>query len=219
MAYQGFASGDCDRDAGPVRMFVEAGHQPLLAQSFAKNMGLYGERIGAFSIVADTPDEAAKVLSQLKIIIRCATLWRTAAAGVVSDARCRRSGPRRPCGRRPMYSNPPVHGARLAAKVLTDPALYKEWLGEVKAMADRIILMRTKLRDGLRARHSPRSWDHITSQIGMFCYSGLSPEQVQRLRSEFSIYLTADGRISMAGVSSSNVDYLADAIHAVTRAS
>lgn len=187
MAYQGFASGDCDRDATALRQFVDDGHQLALAQSFAKNMGLYGERVGAFSMVCESKDEAQCVMSQMKIIIR------------------------------PTYSNPPIHGARIAATVLNDPELRKEWLADVKGMANRIIGMRQKLKDGLKREGSTRNWQHITDQIGMFCYTGMNQEQVEHLTKDFSVYLTKDGRISVAGVSSNNVDYLAHAMHQVTK--
>ncbi|CAJ0575485.1 unnamed protein product, partial [Mesorhabditis spiculigera] len=187
MAYQGFASGDVDGDAFAVRYFIEQGHNIVLSQSFAKNMGLYGERIGAFSVVCDSKDEADRVMSQLKILIR------------------------------PMYSNPPVHGARLVSRILNDPALHKEWLGDVKGMADRIISMRTQLRDLLKKEGSSRDWKHITDQIGMFCFTGISPQQVEKLIKEHSVYLTKDGRISVAGISSNNVAYLAHALHQVTK--
>nr|UDM59186.1 mitochondrial aspartate aminotransferase isoform X1 [Androctonus crassicauda] len=187
MAYQGFASGDCDRDATALRQFVDDGHQLALAQSFAKNMGLYGERVGAFSMVCSSKEEAQRVMSQMKIIIR------------------------------PTYSNPPIHGARIATMVLNDPELRKEWLKDVKGMADRIIGMRQRLRDGLKREGSTRNWQHITDQIGMFCYTGMNQEQVERLIKDFSVYLTKDGRISVAGVSSNNVDYLAHAMHQVTK--
>ncbi|KAL3858743.1 hypothetical protein ACJMK2_008997 [Sinanodonta woodiana] len=187
MAYQGFASGDIDKDAFPVRQFLADGHTLSVCQSYAKNMGLYGERAGAFTIVCSSSDEAQRVMSQLKILIR------------------------------PMYSNPPVHGSRLVTKVLTDPALRSEWLKEVKGMADRIITMRQKLVAGLKREGSKRNWQHITDQIGMFCFTGLKSDQVERLIKEFSIYLTKDGRISVAGVSSANVDYLANAIHQVSK--
>lgn len=187
MAYQGFASGDIDRDASAVRHFLQDGHEIALAQSFAKNMGLYGERAGAFSIIAGSSDEAQKVLSQIKIIIR------------------------------PMYSNPPIHGARIVSEILTNPELRKLWLVEVKGMADRIISMRTQLRDLLKKEGSKKNWQHITDQIGMFCFTGMTPEQVDRLTKEFSIYLTKDGRISVAGITSKSVAYLAHAMHAVTK--
>jgi aspartate aminotransferase len=187
MAYQGFASGDINRDAYAVRYFVEQGHNICLAQSFAKNMGLYGERVGAFTVVAQDEDEQARVMSQLKIIIR------------------------------PMYSNPPVHGARIASKILSDKALYQQWLKDVKTMADRIIGMRTQLKDLLTKEGSQRNWNHIVDQIGMFCFTGISPEQVERLTKDYSVYLTKDGRISVAGISSNNVEYLAHALHQVTK--
>lgn len=187
MAYQGFASGDVTKDAFAVRLFLDEGHQIALSQSFAKNMGLYGERAGAFSVITESKDEAARVLSQLKILVR------------------------------PLYSNPPIHGARIVAKILSDPVLKAQWLKEVKGMADRIISMRTQLKNYLLKKGSKKDWSHITDQIGMFCYTGLKPAQVERLTKEFSIYLTKDGRISMAGVSSKNVEYLAHAMHKVTK--
>ena len=187
MAYQGFATGDVNRDAHAVRYFVESGHNICLSQSFAKNMGLYGERVGAFTVICQDQDEAARVLSQLKILVR------------------------------PMISNPPIHGARIATKILSDSKLRQQWLVDVKGMADRIITMRTQLRDLLIKNGSKRNWDHIVNQIGMFCFTGISPEQVERLTKEFSIYLTKDGRISMAGISSKNIEYLAHALHEVTK--
>lgn len=182
MAYQGFASGDILKDAYAVRYFVEQGHQILLCQSFAKNMGLYGERAGAVSFVCASPEEKAKVDSQLKIIVR------------------------------PLYSNPPVHGARLVSSILGDQALYDEWLVEVKGMADRIIAMRTKLYDTLVRLDTPGEWGHIKSQIGMFSFTGLKPEQVDALAEKASIYLTRDGRISMAALNDGNVEYFAESV-------
>ncbi len=120
-----------------------------------------------------------------------------------------------------MYSSPPVHGARIAAEILNTPALRKQWSGECRDMADRIILMRKTLRDLLEAGREgpgftgPGRWRHITEQIGMFCYTGLSVPQVHRLRDEFHVYSTDDGRFSMAGVTAQNVDYLARAVLAV----
>mmetsp|Transcript_13014 Transcript_13014/g.34090 ORF Transcript_13014/g.34090 Transcript_13014/m.34090 type:complete len:407 (-) Transcript_13014:242-1462(-) len=187
-AYQGFASGDAEADAFALRHFVEQGFDYSLGQSFAKNFGLYGERVGLLSFVCADAEEAKRIESQLKIIIR------------------------------PMYSNPPVHGARIVAAVLSDPVLEAQWRGECKGMADRIIEMRAALKAELATAGSTKDWGHVTSQIGMFCYSGLTKEQVGRLRDEFSIYLTGDGRISMAGITSANVGYVAGAIHEVTKA-
>ena len=154
MAYQGFASGDTDKDALPIRHFVKEGHSLCLAQSFAKNMvsralarggwmltggalpqGLYGERVGAFSIVCESAEEKKRVDSQLKILVR------------------------------PLYSNPPIHGARIASEILNNPELNRQWLGEVKGMAERIINMRALLKQNLEELGSKHDWSHITSQV------------------------------------------------------
>ena len=185
MAYQVFASGDFARDAFAVRHFVSEGHQVVVSQSFAKNMGLYGERVGAFSLVTADPEEKARVESQLKIVVR------------------------------PMYSNPPVHGARIASEILNDPKLNKQWLGEVKEMADRIIKMRALLKGNLEKLGSKHDWSHITNQIGMFAYTGMTPEEMDKLAKEHSVYATRDGRISVAGITSDNVGRLAEAIFKV----
>jgi len=187
LAYQGFASGDPERDVQAVRQFIKDGHNVGIAQSFAKNFGLYGERVGALSFLTQNAKEAEAVESQLKILVR------------------------------PMYSNPPITGARIVSTILSDAALTAQWRTEVKLMADRIIGMRQKLVDNLKAAGSKKDWAHITKQIGMFCYSGLSPEQVDRLANESHIYLTRNGRISMAGVTSGNVQYLAQSIHEVSK--
>jgi aspartate aminotransferase len=136
-AYQGFASGDARKDAAAVRMFVEEGHKIALVQSFSKNFGLYGQRIGALSIVADSPEEAQRVLSQLKVHIR------------------------------PSYSNPPRHGARIVAKVLASEKKTQEFVEQCMGMAKRIDSMRAHLRSKLEELGSSRSWDHITKQIGV----------------------------------------------------
>ncbi|KAL8318851.1 hypothetical protein RB601_003915 [Gaeumannomyces tritici] len=185
MAYQGFASGDVDRDAFALRHFVAQGHNVCLAQSFAKNMGLYGERAGIFSVVTESAEEKKRVDSQIKILVR------------------------------PMYSNPPIHGARIAAEILNTPALHKQWLGEVKEMADRIITMRALLKENLEKLGSKHDWSHITSQIGMFAYTGLSAAEMDTLAKEHSVYATKDGRISVAGITSDNVGRLAEAIFKV----
>jgi aspartate aminotransferase len=186
MAYQGFASGNADRDAFAPRHFVKEGHNIALCQSFAKNMGLYGERVGAFSLVCESAEEKKRVDSQIKILIR------------------------------PFYSNPPVHGARIASTIMNDPELNQQWLGEVKGMADRIIEMRALLKKNLEDLGSKHDWSHITSQIGMFAYTGLKPEQMEVLAKEHSVYATKDGRISVAGITSGNVKRLAEAIYKVT---
>ncbi|KAJ5090180.1 pyridoxal phosphate-dependent transferase [Penicillium argentinense] len=170
MAYQGFASGNADKDAFAPRHFVAEGHNIALCQSFAKNMGLYGERVGAFSLVCENTEEKKRVESQIKILIR------------------------------PFYSNPPS----------------TQWLGEVKGMADRIIEMRSLLRTNLEKLGSKHDWSHITSQIGMFAYTGLKPEQMDALAKEHSVYATKDGRISVAGITTGNVQRLAESIFKVT---
>ncbi|WZY90110.1 hypothetical protein YC2023_046845 [Brassica napus] len=189
MAYQGFASGDPARDAKSIRIFLEDGHHIGISQSYAKNMGLYGQRVGCLSVLCEDEKQAVTVKSQLQQLAR------------------------------PMYSNPPLHGAQIVSTILGDPALKGLWLKEVKVMADRIIGMRTALRESLEKLGSPLSWEHVTKQIGMFCYSGMTPEQVDRLTSEYHIYMTRNGRISMAGVTTGNVGYLANAIHEVTKSS
>jgi aspartate aminotransferase, mitochondrial len=187
MAYQGFASGDIDRDATALRTFVRDGHEVMLCQSFAKNFGLYGQRVGCFSMIGSSKEEATRLESQLKIIARA------------------------------IYSNPPISGSRVVTTILNDPKLYAQWKVDVKMMADRIIRMRALLKDKLYALGSKHKWEHVTDQIGMFCYSGLTPEQVDRLTNEYHIYLTRNGRISMAGLTTKDIPYLADAIHNVTK--
>ena len=186
-AYQGFASGDADEDAFAIRHFVDRNIPVALAQSFSKNFGLYGERVGCLSMVAPTAEEADRCLSQMKIVVR------------------------------PMYSNPPIYGARIVSTILRDDVLSAQFYTECKGMADRIISMRTLLKDNLEHLGSNEDWDHVTKQIGMFCYSGLSTDQVEKMKGDHHIYMTADGRISMAGVTSGKVGYLAESIHNVTK--
>ncbi|XP_019192642.1 PREDICTED: aspartate aminotransferase, cytoplasmic-like [Ipomoea nil] len=183
-AYQGFASGNLDADAKSVRLFVADGGELLMAQSYAKNMGLYGERVGALSIVCRNAEVASRVESQLKLVIR------------------------------PMYSSPPLHGASIVATILKDRIMFEEWTVELKAMADRIISMRKQLFEALLAKGTPGDWSHIIKQIGMFTFTGLNAEQVAFMTRKHHIYMTADGRISMAGLSSEKVPHLAEAIHA-----
>jgi len=187
LAYQGFASGSPEQDAAAVRLFIKDGHNVGIAQSFAKNFGLYGERIGALSFLAKDADEATRLESQLKILVR------------------------------PMYSNPPISGARIVQTILSDPKLTTQWRGEVDFMAKRIIGMRHALVTNLKDLGSKKEWSHITKQIGMFAYTGLKPEQVDRMSKDFHVYLTRNGRISIAGITSHNVRWLATAMHEVTK--
>jgi aspartate aminotransferase, mitochondrial len=114
-----------------------------------------------------------------------------------------------------MYSNPPIHGARIASEILNTPQLYDQWLTEVKGMADRIITMRALLKENLEKLGSKHDWSHITKQIGMFAYTGLGADEMDKLAKEFSVYATKDGRISVAGITSDNVGRLAEAIYKV----
>lgn len=186
-AYQGFASGDLDRDAWAVRDFVAHGVDLLVCQSFSKNMGLYGERCGAIHVyLHDTNEEvAANITSQLAYQTR----------GEVSTT--------------------PAFGSRIAQRILTTPELYEQWQREIKLMADRIIEMRHALRSRLEQLNTPGTWSHITEQIGMFSFIGLNKEQCRQLTEEFHVYLLPSGRVSVAGVNSGNVDYIAKSIHAV----
>jgi len=185
-AYQGFASGNAPQDAFAIRMFVDDGHTLATVQSFSKNFGLYGQRIGALSIVTADEAEKEKVLSQMKIVIR------------------------------PIYSNPPRFGANIVKTILSDDRLTVDFIDQCKEMADRINRMRIKLRTTLEEGEQNRSWEHITNQIGMFAFSGMTKEEVINLREKHHIYCTLDGRISMAGVTSHNVNYIAEAINDVT---
>ena len=186
LAYQGFADG-IDADAFAPRLFAEGMQPVLLSSSFSKSFSLYGERVGAFSVVTGGGEEAARALSQVKRVIRT------------------------------NYSNPPTHGADIVARVLADPAQRQLWEQELGGMRDRIKAMRQALVDGIHKRVPGRDFSFILKQRGMFSYSGLSREQVLRLRSEFSIYTIETGRICVAALTTKNIDYVADAIAAVIR--
>jgi aspartate aminotransferase len=190
-AYQGFASGDLNRDAWAVRYFVEQGFELLIAQSYAKNFGLYGERAGCFHYVAGPGSAGAetstRVASQLAIL------------------------------QRSEISNPPAYGARIASLCLNDVSLFAEWEDNLRTMSGRIIDMRKALRGKLEELKTPGTWNHITEQIGMFSFTGLSETQVAKLRSDAHIYMTKNGRVSMAGLNTHNVNYVAEAINKVVR--
>lgn len=186
-AYQGFASGDLEKDAYAIRKFAEAGLNTMVSQSFAKNFGLYGERIGTLAIVCSKKEAVPPVLSQLDVLIRN------------------------------LYSNPPKHGANIVRTVLSDKALTQEWHAELYAMSKRIQDMRSALAAELKKLGTPGTWTHITSQIGMFSYTGLSPTQSDAMVDKHHVYMLRNGRISMAGVTSKNVAYLAQAIDDVVR--
>ena len=181
MAYQGFGRG-LDEDALAPRLFAEAGLDCLVATSFSKNFSLYGERVGALSVVCQQRDEAQRVLSQLKVLIRA------------------------------NYSNPPTHGARAVAAVLADPALRKLWHEELAQMRGRIRSTRERLIVKLREAGVRQDMSFIAAQQGMFSYSGLSADQMRRLRSEFSVYGVDSGRICVAALNERNLEYVAQAI-------
>lgn len=184
MAYQGFGHGIAE-DGAVIGKFVAAGLNIFVSTSFSKSFSLYGERVGALSVVASDKEEAARVLSQLKIVIRT------------------------------NYSNPPTHGGAVVAAVLNSPELRAQWEAELGEMRVRIKEMRQKLVDGLKAAGVTQDMSFITTQIGMFSYSGLSKEQMVRLRSEFGVYGTDTGRMCVAALNSKNIEHVCKAIAAV----
>ena len=181
MAYQGFGYG-IKEDGAVIGKFVAAGLSFLVSTSFSKSFSLYGERVGALSVLCESKEEAGRVLSQLKICIRT------------------------------NYSNPQIHGATVVATVLNTPELRAQWESELGEMRVRIKAMRQKLVDGLKAAGVKQDMSFITSQIGMFSYSGLSKDQMVRLRGEFGVYGTDTGRMCVAALNSKNIDYVCAAI-------
>jgi aromatic-amino-acid transaminase len=181
MAYQGFGHG-IKEDGAVIGKFVAAGLDFFVSTSFSKSFSLYGERVGALSVLCESKEEAERVLSQLKIVIRT------------------------------NYSNPPTHGGAVVAAVLNNPELRALWEKELGEMRVRIKAMRQKLVDGLKAAGVKQDMSFITQQIGMFSYSGLSKDQMVRLRTEFGVYGTDTGRMCVAALNSKNVDYVCQAI-------
>lgn len=181
MAYQGFGHGIAE-DGAVIAKFVAAGLSFFVSTSFSKSFSLYGERVGALSVLCNNQEEAGRVLSQLKIVIRT------------------------------NYSNPPTHGGAVVAAVLNDPALRTLWEKELGEMRVRIKAMRQKLVDGLKAAGVKQNMDFITTQIGMFSYSGLTKDQMVRLRSEFGVYGTDTGRMCVAALNSKNIDHVCASI-------
>ncbi|WP_213953905.1 MULTISPECIES: amino acid aminotransferase [unclassified Variovorax] len=177
MAYQGFGNGIAE-DGAVIGKFVEAGLTFFVSTSFSKSFSLYGERVGALSVLCESKEEAARVLSQLKIAIRT------------------------------NYSNPPIHGGAVVAAVLNDPARRAVWEAELAEMRVRIKAMRQKFVDGLKAAGVQQDMSFITTQIGMFSYSGLSKDQMVRLRNEFGVYGTDTGRMCVAALNSKNIEYV-----------
>lgn len=187
IAYQGFAEG-IEADSAVVRAFAASGAQFFVASSFSKSFSLYGERVGALTIVTASSEESKRVLSQLKRVIRT------------------------------NYSNPPTHGGALVAAVLGNPELRRRWESELTAMRERIKAMREFLVELLTKRISGSDFSFVRRQRGMFSYSGLSAAQVERLRTEYAIYAVASGRICVAALNKKNIEAVADAIAAVLRA-
>ena len=181
MAYQGFAEG-ISEDAQALDLFVASGLQFFVSSSFSKSFSLYGERVGALSIVTSSKDEGVRVLSQLKRIIRT------------------------------NYSNPPTHGASVVAAVLSNPDLRAEWESELATMRNRIRSMRTGLVEALKALGVPQDFSFVNRQRGMFSYTNATPEQVARLQSEFGIYAVNTGRICLAALNNQNLDYVTKAL-------
>ncbi|KFB67727.1 amino acid aminotransferase [Candidatus Accumulibacter vicinus] len=184
IAYQGFADG-LGEDALALRLFAESGLQFFVASSFSKSFSLYGERVGALSVVTASRDETARVLSQIKRIVRT------------------------------NYSSPPTHGGAIVAAVLSSPELRRMWEEELAEMRGRIRAMRLSLVDRLQGRGVSQDYSFVIRQRGMFSYTGLSVEQVDRMREEFGIYAVSSGRICLAALNTHNIDYVADAIAAV----
>ncbi len=174
-----------EEDAYGLRVFAEHNEELLIASSFSKNFGMYNERVGAFTLVAKDAETANTSFSQVKGIIRA------------------------------NYSNPPAHGANVVALVANDPELYQDWLAELAEMRDRIQEMRTLFVEKLSSRGVNKDFSFIARQNGMFSFSGLNKEQVARLKDEFGIYIVGSGRISVAGITKSNIDALCDAIAAI----
>ncbi|MFW6856428.1 MULTISPECIES: amino acid aminotransferase [Burkholderia] len=186
IAYQGFGE-DLEADAAAVRLFAAADLNVFVSSSFSKSFSLYGERIGALSIITSSKDEATRVLSQLKRVIRT------------------------------NYSNPPTHGGALVSAVLASPELYASWVQELGEMRDRIRAMRNGLVERLKASGVDRDFGFINAQRGMFSYSGLTAAQVDRLREEFGIYAVSTGRICVAALNTRNIDAVAAAVAAVLK--
>ena len=186
LAYQGFAEG-LDADAYAARLFAEAMSPVFLSSSFSKSVSLYGERVGALSVVTGSEDEAKRVLSNLKRVVRT------------------------------NYSNPPTHGGQIVAAILGTPELRALWDREVGEMRERIKAMRKALVGGIQKRVAGSDWSFVLRQRGLFSYSGLTKEQVRRLRAEYSIYAIDSGQLCVAALNSKNVDYVADAIAKVIK--
>ena len=186
MAYQGFADG-VEADAVALRLFAESGLQFFVSSSFSKSFSLYGERVGALSIITASKEESGRVLSQVKRVIRT------------------------------NYSNPPTHGGAVVAAVLSSPELRQMWETELAGMRDRIRTVRVGLVEKLKARGVAQDFAFVAKQRGMFSYTGLTAAQVERMKDEYGIYAVSTGRICLAALNNKNIDYVSDAIAAVLK--
>ena len=184
-AYQGFVSGDPNVDAYAVRLMADAGLEMICACSFSKNMGLYGERVGALHFVVSSEAKKNAIATQLRVISRV------------------------------MYSTAPSFGPRIVSTILTDPALKTQWIGECALMAKRLTDVRQQLYEGLKSANVKGTWEHVIKQRGMFSYTGLDADTVEKLKSEYHIYMLKDGRISLAGLNSNNLDRFVAALKAI----
>lgn len=173
---------DMDSDAYAIRKAVDMGLPVFVSNSFSKNLSLYGERVGGLSVVCPSADEAERVFGQLNYIVRR------------------------------IYTSPPSHGGHVVDIVMNDDKLHEQWVSEVYGMRDRIKAMRLKLKSVLEAKLPEQNFDYITRQNGMFSFTGLTPEQIERLQSEFGVYLVSNSRMCMAGLNTHNIDYVANAM-------
>lgn len=184
LAYQGFDRG-LEEDAWAVRYFVDQGHEILVANSYSKNVGLYGERIGSLSVVVNNKDVIPIIKSHLKMLIRS------------------------------HYSNPPTHGALIIATIMQSDSLRNEWENELKAMRERIQKMRQSLLEGLASTKTPKDFSYLSKQRGIFSFLDLSTDQITRLREEKGIYMLDNGRINVAGLNPHNIDYVIKSLNSL----
>jgi aspartate/tyrosine/aromatic aminotransferase len=183
-AYQGFGE-SLEADAFPIRSFVEAGNDAIVCNSFSKNFGLYGERVGGVSAITQSAEAANAMCSQIKSTIRT------------------------------MYSNPPLHGGSIVQTILTTPELRTTWEAELDEIRDRILDLRGKFVAKMQELAPDQDFGYINQQRGMFSYSGLRADQVARLKANHSIYALGSGRINIAGINSQNMNRLCEAIASV----
>lgn len=187
-AYQGFVTGDLTKDGLPIRLMAQTGVPIIIAQSYAKNMGLYGQRTGCLSVPCNDAEVARKM----------------------TDFFGQRN--------RNTFSNPPRFGSDIAKTIFKDPKIYAQWRTDIKTMADNINLRRTMFLDGIKKNGCPGSWEYIKTQRGMFAFTQLKAHHAVALREKYSIYMTENGRISITGLNTKNIDYITNAISEVMKA-